>query len=990
MLDNKHINTEIRNICIDELFQLYYKTWKKLTTTTSQKVYLQHCVQQKVLPQNIYEQSKFTVSFDEPAIVKQCQHQFLAAASRSLDIILKSISSKCRRLHKSLNFDRESLQIVKDEDTLAHVNKLFSKVMNKLVENSKVTHNEKLKKLVADTYIPPDEKPPMPQMKEKRKKYKKNKKRTRSRKNPSRFQKDQIKGDAMVKIKDNMIINLSERELSVHHKELLTMEESYAPTPGQINVMQYHDDIDQFCNSLRWGYFYHKNPRGHQNPLKNLEKEVIPKQRTAKAPRTTNNSLELYLELTTNDLKNVNLFRNSHDNITPQHRQALKDLTTWDDIIVRKFDKGKGWIVDSKESYVLRMEERLNDTKTFKNITEEENVIETINHKIHTWSEDNQQHLTKNLCKALIPGSSRPGYNYGNYKSHKPEKNYPLRMITSDCGSPVQPLSKYVEYHLYPLVKKLEYVIIDTRHFLQKLDKFNTHFNGDLDKIILASWDVEAMFPNIDNTMGIEACRELLDERTELEPPTSTIIEALRLVLENNISYFNNNIYKQIKGTAMGPNHACSYADIAMSRFDNIITSNPDYTLTMWARFRDDIFTPWVGTMDELHNFTSWLNTLHPNIKFKLESYSTEKISYLDCEVYKCNNKIYTTMYSKPSDTFAYMVPTSCHPTHIAKNIPYGVATRCKRLCTEPAEFERHTNRLIKNFKDRGYSEKFVASQFENVNCLDSNELIYGKDIYNVDNETEVVNRNDRCYALVTDFNPKLPNIGQILNKHKYILDLDDDIKSFINPEKIFASFRRCNTLGDLLVNSRYPKKGTTVANNMGCFKCTKRFCNLCRNYLDESQVVTSPHTDSSYKIKEHITCEDEYVIYLILDKVCRKAYVGRTENTLTNRWSNHKSHIKKGFQSCEVAVHFNSAEVLAPQSHQWKPESIDVTLPREIRVTLIDKVTPEVWDNPDSLFEKLVKKERYWQNQLNTFTRSGGLNSRNERQYKQVRVSKK
>ena len=986
MSDNNHVNTEIRHICCDDLFQSYYQTWKKLTTASNQKVFFKNCVQRRVLPHNIHEQSKFTVSFDDSATVKQCETEFLFAASRCLNIILKSVTSKCRRLHKSLNFIRESLHIVKDSDTLTHVNQLFSKAMNRLAEKTKATHEKKFTKLVADTYIPLEEKPSPPQKLNKRKKYKKKKKRTRSRKNPHKFQKDLIKGDDMVRVKDNMIINLSNRELSPNHKELLTLGDSFSPTPGQINMNQYHDDIDQFTNSVRWGYKYFKNPREVQNPYKDLERDVIPKKKTMKAPKTQSNSLELYLELTVNDLKNIDLFRTSHDNLTSEHRQALKDLNTWDDIIVRKFDKGKGWIIDSKESYVSRMEENLHDTNTFEKITGEENVLENINDKIFTWMEEHKEQLTPKLCKAIIPEISRPGYNYGNYKSHKPEKNFPLRMITSGCGSPVQPLSKYVEHHLYPLVKELEHVIIDTRHFLQKLDEFNTNFNGDLDKIILASWDVEAMFPSIDNTMGIEACRELLDQRAVLEPPTSTIIEALSIVLENNISYFNNNIYKQIKGTAMGPNHACSYADIAMSKFDKIINSNRDYTLTMWARFRDDIFTTWIGTIDELNEFTDWINTLHPSIKFKLESYSTEKINYLDCEVYKNKDRICTSMYSKPSDNFAYMVPTSCHPTHIAKNIPYGVATRCKRLCTEEAEFDRHTTRLIQNFKDRGYSEKFVRNEFDKVKVLNRNDLIYSKDPLNIDNvEHDITVKSNRCFPLVTDFNPKLPNIGYILNKHKYLLELDSDIRGFLNPDKIFASFRRCNSLGDLLVNSRFPKKGTGSTSDNGCFKCTKRFCNLCKNYLFESKDFTSPHTSNSYTVKEHITCTDEYVIYMILDTVCQRAYVGRTENTLTNRWTCHKSHIKKGFQACEVAVHYNSTD---PSNHQWKPDSIDITLPCEISIMLIDKVVPEVWDNPDTLFEKLVKKEKYWQNQLNTI--SVGLNLRNERQCKQVRVSKK
>ena len=95
-------------------------------------------------------------------------------------------------------------------------------------------------------------------------------------------------------------------------------------------------------------------------------------------------------------------------------------------------------------------------------------------------------------------------------------------------------------------------------------------------------------------------------------------------------------------------------------------------------------------------------------------------------------------------------------------------------------------------------------------------------------------------------------------------------------------------------------------------------------------------------------------------------------------RFSNHKSHIKKNINSCRVAVHYNK-----DKSHKFSIDSqaqYNATLAQELKVTLVDKVKPEPWDTPESITNKLNKKEAYWQHQLKTFESDGGLNIRNER----------
>ena len=62
-----------------------------------------------------------------------------------------------------------------------------------------------------------------------------------------------------------------------------------------------------------------------------------------------------------------------------------------------------------------------------------------------------------------------------------------------------------------------------------------------------------------------------------------------------------------------------------------------------------------------------------------------------------------------------------------------------------------------------------------------------------------------RVNPLVTDFNPGLPNIGRILNRHKHILKLNPVLCKVVDPNGIFASFRGAKTIHDKLVHSKLP-----------------------------------------------------------------------------------------------------------------------------------------------------------------------------------------
>ena len=66
-------------------------------------------------------------------------------------------------------------------------------------------------------------------------------------------------------------------------------------------------------------------------------------------------------------------------------------------------------------------------------------------------------------------------------------------------------------------------------------------------------------------------------------------------------------------------------------------------------------------------------------IKFELV-FSERELHVLDLTLYLFDGFIRTDVYSKPTESHLYLPPSSFHPKHVFKVIPFGVATRLKGI----------------------------------------------------------------------------------------------------------------------------------------------------------------------------------------------------------------------------------------------------------------------------------------------------------------------
>ena len=132
----------------------------------------------------------------------------------------------------------------------------------------------------------------------------------------------------------------------------------------------------------------------------------------------------------------------------------------------------------------------------------------------------------------------------------------------------------------------------------------------------------------------------------------------------NNFT-FNDKHYLQIHDTAMGTRKAPSYANLFHAKVEIDALSRAPYQLHTWWRYIDDFFMIWTHSVDDLHAFTSYLNSIHPTIKFTSNYSFTASITFLDANVFVNNGNITTDLYTKTTDKHLYLLHSSCHPQHI-------------------------------------------------------------------------------------------------------------------------------------------------------------------------------------------------------------------------------------------------------------------------------------------------------------------------------------
>ena len=711
------------------------------------------------------------------------------------------------------------------------------------------------------------------------------------------------------------VINLSDTELTSSQRSALSKGLTFCPTPHMPNKAMIWTDFKEFYRRLCLKFHFHidngsfnnlspeelemidfmaNNLEEAEQPFNSIHKKFIDKS-SWKPPRI-HNSLEVFQRAFKNGLLKSHLKGNKRKNLTKKQFSGLRDLAKNPEIVIKKADKGSAVVIMNTSDYLREGYRQLSDNKFYQKLDHDPTI--EVGHKINQKllqmkqvgliSEKNFEHLSSDLnCKE--------GRFYLLPKIHK--KGVPGRPICSSVNHPTSRISKLVDEHIKEYVPKTNSYIRDTQDFINKIKSLGQIPEGAL----LCTLDVSSLYTNIPNEEGIAAVAEKLLSDPKKTPIAQYIIDLLRLVLTNMNFEFNGEHYLQIGGTAMGTALAPNYANLFMDRFETKALAGYPIKPLVWKRFIDDVFCIWTHGVEAFKEFTKYLNSIHPSIKFTYE-FSEEKIDFLDTTVkLDENRRLITTLYNKPTDTHLYLDFTSAHPKTVMDKGPYGQYLRLRRICTLDKDFESNAHKLTGYYLNRGYPFKSLKAHYKRARGFTQDQLLESTFKKTVDTP-----------VMVTQFNPANPDIKKMVRKHWNIISNCEELNNIFKSPPLIG-FRKLPNLREILTSAkiRYPNQAEKVQNQLPqvCTRLGK--CTYCPK-IKKVDTFTSFHTKKTYQcknlpIKPRLTCELSNLIYMITCKQCGMQYIGETKRPFRQRMYEHTSSVKhpKEDKYTPVSRHF-------------------------------------------------------------------------------------
>ena len=190
-------------------------------------------------------------------------------------------------------------------------------------------------------------------------------------------------------------------------------------------------------------------------------------------------------------------------------------------------------------------------------------------------------------------------------------------------------------------------------------------------------------------------------------------------------------------------------------------------------------------------------------------------------------NKIETDLFKKKTDRCQYLLPSSCHPSHICRNIPYSLAYRLVRICSTPEKLNKRLQELKELLLSRDYRPRSIDSAISRARAIPRERALE-----RVDKKP-----NSQRVVFVITYDPRLPSISNIFKKHHSILIQDPSMKE-IFPDPPLTAYRRPQSLRDKLIKAKIldlPNRSLRVI--PGIKKYTTVSCITCPYVIPSNSV---------------------------------------------------------------------------------------------------------------------------------------------------------
>jgi hypothetical protein len=411
--------------------------------------------------------------------------------------------------------------------------------------------------------------------------------------------------------------------------------------------------------------------------------------------------------------------RHGRPNLLPHQRRALTYLQTSDEFLIVNCDKNLGPAIIEKTSYIqMAYRDHFNDRTSYRRLSPNDVALESRRLKtlLNSWRSRFNDELSKqerkflktqqNLCIDPFPAF------YLTMKVHK--KPLKSRPIVSCSGSLLEGLGIWVDAKMQPLARRQKSYFKSSFDLVQELKPMNLPPSA---RFFTA--DAVSMYTNIPTSRALLFISRYLRRNAHRfdDLPVLAFMEALRMIMTNNIFSFGDTHWKQICGTAMGTPPAPPYATLYYALLEDSFIDEYPRNLLYYRRFIDDVIGIW-DIVDPATNETPWSSFKQrmndPIYELEWEhSDLVRSIDFMDLTISITDDgKISTTLYQKPSNLHLYIPPHSAHPPGLLTGMVFGTVHRIRTLCSDPSDQKTRLRDFFRHLQDRGYKPSSLVPLF--------------------------------------------------------------------------------------------------------------------------------------------------------------------------------------------------------------------------------------------------------------------------------------
>ena len=257
------------------------------------------------------------------------------------------------------------------------------------------------------------------------------------------------------------------------------------------------------------------------------------------------------------------------------------------------------------------------------------------------------------------------------------------------------------------------------------------------------------------------------------------------------------------------------------------------------------------------------------------------------------------------------------------------------RICSEPESRDLRLSELKEMLLARNYKKNIVNSAIAKAISIPRSEAI----------KRVIRQKQTNRPVFVVTYDPRLPSISKIINKHYRTMISQDPHLKQVFPDPPLIAYKHPPNLKNKLIRAKLPKINTRPRRVINGNKPCNKPCEACP-FVENTRTVKSTATNLTVNINAPISCDTTWLIYVVncQKRGCGQQYVGKTERSLRKRFLEHKGYVTNKMFEKATGYHFNT------KNH----DVCDMT------ITALEKIYTK-----DTFF--IEEKEREWIRSFNT-----------------------